>query len=141
MLACTIKTPYLWQGLQSHASAVYIDGHPAFLNSNAPLPAGQPLLARASKLPAATRFRAAAFVPPGYGSLFFAHLYEDASCPHPTELFTRFRSWALRPLGLLRGAASLEQALVRVRSVTSHSKWSGGRRGGGGWQLTALQHY
>ncbi|PRW45163.1 EGF domain-specific O-linked N-acetylglucosamine transferase [Chlorella sorokiniana] len=50
-------------------------------------------------------FRHAAFVPPGYASLLFAHLYEPASCPLPTSLFAGFRRFLLGSFGLL-GASS-----------------------------------
>lgn len=45
-------------------------------------------------------FRRAAFVPPGYTSLLFAHLYEDSSCQLPTSLFQGFRQFMLEPFGL-----------------------------------------
>jgi hypothetical protein len=40
------------------------------------------------------------FVPPGYASLLFAHLYEDSSCPLRTTLFAGFRSFLLSAFGL-----------------------------------------
>lgn len=39
-------------------------------------------------------------MPPGYTSLLFAHLYEDASCPLPTRLFAAFRGFLLASFGL-----------------------------------------
>ena len=48
-------------------------------------------------------FRRAAFVPPGYASLLFAHLYEPASCPLPTSLFAGFRRFVLASFGLRAG--------------------------------------
>ena len=84
--------------------------------------AGQPLLARASELPGPARFRAAALVPPGYASLFFAHLYEDASCPHASELFARFRRWVMGALDLAPDESLSGQHLVRVRSVAGPAR-------------------
>ena len=51
--------------------------------------------------------RGAAFVPPGYTSLLFAHLYEPSSCPRPTPLFTGFRRFVLEPMGVLPPPAAL----------------------------------
>lgn len=45
-------------------------------------------------------FRHAVFVPPGYASLLFAHLYEDSSCPLRTTLFAGFRSFLLSAFDL-----------------------------------------
>ncbi len=50
-------------------------------------------------------FRHAAFVPPGYASLLFAHLYEPASCPLPTTLFAGFRRFMLGSFGLHSGGS------------------------------------
>lgn len=78
---------------------------------------GQPVLARAHMLPPHTLFQHAAFVPPGYASLFFAHLYENASCPYPTDLFASFRQWVWGRLGLDEDDAS-SHGPVKVRSVS-----------------------
>lgn len=51
-------------------------------------------------------FRHAAFVPPGYASLLFAHLYEPSSCPLPTTLFAGFRRFVLGSFGLLEGSTA-----------------------------------
>ena len=69
------------------------------------------LLRRAGDLGQATVLESAAFVPPGYTSLLFAHLYETNSCPQPTSLFRGFRRWLLAPLGLDALPASLEPDL------------------------------
>ncbi|KAK9819676.1 hypothetical protein WJX72_000981 [[Myrmecia] bisecta] len=62
---------------------------------------GRPLLARVDALPQQiTLFRKAIFVPPGYTSLLYAHLYQDNSCPHATPLFAGFRRFVMEPLGL-----------------------------------------
>ena len=58
------------------------------------------LVRRLSDLAEPTLLARAAFVPPGYTSLLFAHLYEESSCPLPTALFRGFRDFLLRPLGL-----------------------------------------
>lgn len=50
-------------------------------------------------------FRHAAFVPPGYASLLFAHLEEPSSCPLPTTLFAGFRRFLLGAFGLGEQAA------------------------------------
>jgi hypothetical protein len=54
-------------------------------------------------------FAHAVFVPPGYTSLLFAHLYEDSSCPLRTTLFAGFRSFLLSAFGLGDHGASLQQ--------------------------------
>ncbi|KAK9806661.1 hypothetical protein WJX73_005480 [Symbiochloris irregularis] len=87
--------------------------------------AGQPLLARASALPGPTRLRSAALVAPGYASLFFAHLYEPASCPHASELFAHFRRWVLRSLDLVPQAPVLRMAAVRVVYVSRQKSGKG----------------
>lgn len=61
---------------------------------------GRLLVRRAGELQAPLRFRHAAFVPPGYASLLFAHLHEPSSCPLPTALFAGFRSFLLEAFGL-----------------------------------------
>ncbi|KAL4448126.1 hypothetical protein ABPG75_005345 [Micractinium tetrahymenae] len=66
---------------------------------------GRLLVRRVEDLKAPTLFRHAAFVPPGYTSLLFAHLYEDASCPLPTRLFAGFRRFMLASFGLNGRAA------------------------------------
>ena len=55
---------------------------------------------RVEELAQPTLFRQALFVPPGYSSLLFAHLYESNSCPRPTWLFRGFRTWMHHRLGL-----------------------------------------
>ena len=74
-------------------------------------------MSRASALLGRTLFRAAAFVPPGYSSIFFAHLYENGSCPYPTDLFAAFRHWVLGSLALAPDDSLSSQQPVRVRSV------------------------
>ena len=59
-----------------------------------------PLVRRVEDVPGPVLFRHAAFVPPGYASLLFAHLYEDSSCPLPTDLFAGFRRFLLSCFGL-----------------------------------------
>lgn len=76
---------------------------------------GQPLVRRVEGLgPGAFELRRAAFVPPGYTSLLFAHLYENASCPFPTPLFKGFRSFVLEPLGLMEHQPSQYQGPLKV---------------------------
>jgi len=58
------------------------------------------LVRRLGELAAPTLFERAAFVPPGYSSLLYAHLYEAASCARPTPLFAGFRDFLLRQLRL-----------------------------------------
>uniref|UniRef100_A0A1D1ZP74 Glycosyltransferase 61 catalytic domain-containing protein n=1 Tax=Auxenochlorella protothecoides TaxID=3075 RepID=A0A1D1ZP74_AUXPR len=68
-------------------------------------------------------YTAAAFPPPGYTSLLFAHLYEPSSCPHPTPLFADFRAFLLglfdparRTLGRPLAAAASDAFNVLVVS-------------------------
>ncbi len=75
-----------------------------------------------------TLFRHAAFVPPGYTSLLFAHLYEDASCPLPTRLFAAFRSFLLASFGLGEHAATVGGMLGQGRD--SAGAGTGGAVGG-----------
>ena len=64
-------------------------------------------------------FRRAAFVPPGYASLLFAHLYERASCRQSTSLFRGFREFMLEPFGLGGAApAGAASAPLAVRLVS-----------------------
>ena len=44
--------------------------------------------------------RRALFSPPGYTSIFYAHLSEAHSCPVAQPLFAAFRSFMLAPFGL-----------------------------------------
>ena len=55
---------------------------------------------RAADLAPRTLLRNAVFVPPGYTSLLFAHLYEANSCPQAAPLFSGFRRWMHSHLGL-----------------------------------------
>ena len=59
-----------------------------------------PLVRQVGDFPGPVLFKHAAFVPPGYASLLFAHLYEDSSCPLPTALFAGFRRFLLSSFGL-----------------------------------------
>lgn len=73
----------------------------------------QRLVRRLAEVASPTRFGRVAFVPPGYSSLLFAHLFEENSCPLPTPLFSGFREFLLRPMGLhamraVRGNAPLQ---------------------------------
>ncbi|KAL6777349.1 hypothetical protein ACKKBF_B21175 [Auxenochlorella protothecoides x Auxenochlorella symbiontica] len=68
-------------------------------------------------------YTAAAFPPPGYTSLLFAHLYEPSSCPRPTPLFADFRAFLLglfdparRTLGRPLAAAASDALDVLVVS-------------------------
>ncbi len=68
-----------------------------------PCAEGKPLVRRVDDLgPGAFKLSRAAFVPPGYTSLLYAHLYENASCAFPTPLFKGFKDFVLQPLGLLQ---------------------------------------
>ena len=51
-------------------------------------------------MPVTTLLKNAVFVPPGYSSLMFAHLYEANSCPQTAPLFVGFRTWMHANLGL-----------------------------------------
>ena len=78
---------------------------------------GQPLLQRGSSLPDPALFDQAAFVPPGYGSLLFAHLYENNTCPlsFPGSVFTAFRAWVRDSLQLpLQGALPVQGQSLKV---------------------------
>ena len=75
----------------------------------------QRLVRRLAEVASPTRFGRAAFVPPGYSSLLFAHLYEDSSCPLPTSLFSGFREFLLRPMGLHAPRAVRGNAPLQVR--------------------------
>lgn len=70
-------------------------------------------------------FRHAAFVPPGYTSLLFAHLYEPASCRLPTSLFAGFRRYLLEGFGLL----DVQQAAAKVTAAAEGSSVGGGGSG------------
>ncbi|KAI7846398.1 hypothetical protein COHA_000109 [Chlorella ohadii] len=95
------------QQQQQHGGAV----HPW----DVPLPAGgsgswggtggRLLVRRVAGFKGPILFRHAAFVPPGYASLLFAHLYEPASCPLPTTLFAGFRRFMLGSFGLHSGGS------------------------------------
>lgn len=60
-----------------------------------PLKALSPHIPKSSQGPKRPLYTAAAFPPPGYTSLLFAHLYEPSSCPRPTPLFADFRAFLL----------------------------------------------
>ena len=64
--------------------------------------------------PGVVKLRRAAFVPPGYTSLLYAHLYENASCAFPTSLIKGFKAFMLEPLGLLQQPPSLFQGPLKV---------------------------
>ena len=66
--------------------------------------------------PGVVKLRRAAFVPPGYSSLLYAHLYENASCAFPTSLFKGFKAFMLEPLGLLQQSPSHFQGPLKVPS-------------------------
>ena len=71
-------------------------------------------------MPDPTTMDRAAFVPPGYGSLLYAHLYEDNSCPYafPTSVLKAFRAWVLESLGLpLHAPAADLRRPVQVRCL------------------------
>ena len=79
--------------------------------------AGQPLLQRASSLPDPALLHQAAFVPPGYGSLLFAHLYENNTCPlsFPGSVFSAFRGWVRDSLQLpLQGPLPVQGQSLKV---------------------------
>ena len=89
--------------------------------------AGQPLLQRASALPDPAIFHHAAFVPPGYGSLLFAHLYENNSCPlgFPGSVFTQFRAWVRESLQLpLQLPSAAPDAPLKVLPTSKPSGWA-----------------
>lgn len=68
-------------------------------------------------------FRHATFVPPGYASLLFAHLYEPSSCPLPTTLFAGFRRFVLGSFGLLEGStAATRDAAAAAAAATGSSE-------------------
>ena len=69
---------------------------------------------RAGNLSAKTLLKDAVFVPPGYSSLMFAHLYEANSCPQAAHLFIGFRTWMHANLGL-GSAPSVPNTKLRVR--------------------------
>lgn len=85
--------------------------------------AGAPLVVHASSLPGPTLFHAAAIVPAGYASLFFASLNEAAACPRSSELFSRFRGWMLGSLSLLPHSSALTPEPVRVRLGAWPGQW------------------
>lgn len=71
-------------------------------------------------------------MPPGYTSLLFAHLYEDASCPLPTRLFAAFRSFLLASFGLGEQAATERGMMGQGRgSATGAGAAAGGSTAGG----------
>ena len=77
------------------------------------------LVRRAEELPGPVVFQRAAFVPPGYTSLLFAHLYEESSCRQATALFRGFREFVLAPFGLGAAATVLAPgAPLKVRLVS-----------------------
>lgn len=75
------------------------------------------LVRRVAEVASPTRFGRAAFVPPGYSSLLFAHLFEDNSCPLPTSLFSGFRDFLLRSLDLPAPRAVRGNAPLQVRKA------------------------
>ncbi|KAK9846728.1 hypothetical protein WJX84_010568 [Apatococcus fuscideae] len=104
----------LWPAVAAGGGARYLNGSAEALS-----PGGQPLVRRVEGLgPGAFELRRAAFVPPGYTSLLFAHLYENASCPFPTPLFKGFRSFVLEPLGLMEHQPSQYQGPLKVVLVS-----------------------
>lgn len=64
------------------------------------LEGGKVAVRRIEELERPTVFHKALFVPPGYSSLLFAHLYEPNSCPYPTILFKGFKVWMHQRLKL-----------------------------------------
>ena len=88
-----------------------------------PLPHAPP---PAPALQGPTLFQHAAFVPPGYTSLLFAHLYEPSSCPLPTTLFAGFRRFMLDAFGLAGSPADAAAA------AAGGSSGDGGGGGAGG---------
>lgn len=60
----------------------------------------------------------AAFVPPGYASLLFSHLYEPSSCPLPTTLFAGFRQFMLEAFGLAEQPTGAGGAAVGAAAGT-----------------------
>ncbi|GAB4817514.1 hypothetical protein N2152v2_004560 [Parachlorella kessleri] len=85
------------------------------------------LVRRAEELPGPVVFQRAAFVPPGYTSLLFAHLYEEPSCRQATALFRGFREFMLAPFGLGAAAARMRDPgaplAVRLVSRRPSKKW------------------
>lgn len=81
-------------------------------------------------------FRHAAFVPPGYASLLFAHLHEPSSCPLPTTLFAGFRHFMLEAFGLVgspgSGAAARGSAAAAAAGAGGGSGADDGDSAGGG---------
>ena len=76
-------------------------------------------------------FRRAVFVPPGYTSLLFAHLYEESSCPLRTTLFAGFRRFFLSSFGL-DDQQQQADAAVAAGSVAVEGKVGVGGDGRGG---------
>ena len=71
--------------------------------------------------PGVLKLHTAAFVPPGYTSLLYAHLYENASCAFPTSLFRGFKAFMLEPLGLLQQLPGHFQGPIKVPFITRNT--------------------
>lgn len=72
---------------------------------------------RLSALNSVTLFRQAVFVPPGYSSLLFAHLYDANSCPRPTSLFRGFRQWLYSHADLHSPQQNQDKQATRVSII------------------------
>ena len=74
---------------------------------------GRPLVQRAALLPRAQLLRHAAFVPPGYTSLLFAHLYEDHTCGGASSELLKVRGGGSQGLcGGFSGSVHLQPSEV-----------------------------